>query len=312
MQFPFTLKHNCEFDVVGFGTNAVDFLIRVPHYPEFNSKVELLDYVQMPGGEIATTTVGLSRLGLRSSYVGRFGDDPAGDLGLSSLRNEGVDLRFAERIGDTPTQIAFIVIDERNGERTVIWKRDAKLHYNEDDAPLPAIESAKVLHVSPHDTGACTRLAKAARVNGTIVSVDVDKRFEGIEQLLENVDIMITSADFLRTLFGIEGGREALIKMQERFGSGIVGVTLGENGSLLLCNGQFIETRGYDVPGGCKDTTGAGDSFRVGLLYGLIEGYSIEESARMANAVAALKCRAVGARTSLPDRDELATFLKNS
>jgi sugar/nucleoside kinase (ribokinase family) len=104
MQFPFTLKPSTEFDVVGFGTNAVDFLIRVPHYPEFNSKVELLDYVQMPGGEIATTMVGLQRLGLRSSYVGRFGSDTAGDIGLRSLADEGVDLRFTERIDGAQTQ----------------------------------------------------------------------------------------------------------------------------------------------------------------------------------------------------------------
>ena len=94
--------------------------------------------------------------------------------------------------------------------------------------------------------------------------------------------------------------RAALRELQSRFGSAIVGITLGEKGSILLCGDTFIETPGFAVPGGCKDTTGAGDSFRVGLLYGMIRGESIEESARMANAVAALKCRAVGARTALP------------
>ena len=63
------------------------------------------------------------------------------------------------------------------------------------------------------------------------------------------------------------------------------------------------------VPGGCRDTTGAGDSYRVGLIYGLLHGASVEEAARMANAVAALKCRAVGARTSLPGRAELHDLL---
>ena len=311
MQFPFKLKDNAEFDVVGFGTNAVDFLIQVPHYPEFNSKVELTDYVQAAGGEIATSMVGIQRLGLRSSYVGRFGNDVAGDIGMRSLSKEGVDMTYAEQIDDARTQIAFIVIDERSGERTVIWKRDARLSYTESDVPVDAVRNTKVLHFTPHDARACIKLADAARRNGTIVSIDVDNVFEDLEQLLASVDIIIASSDFLPKLFGTIEPRDALVEMQKRFGAGLVGVTLGESGSLLLCGDEFVLTPGFEVPGGCKDTTGAGDSFRVGLLYGLITGQSIEESARVANAVAALKCRAIGARTGLPTPDELHGFLKN-
>ena len=311
MQFPFTLKKDAEFDVVGFGTNAVDFLIQVPHYPEFNSKIELTDYVRAAGGEIATSMAGLQRLGLRTSYVGRFGVDDAGKIGMSSLRDEGVNLRYAEAIPGAQTQIAFIIIDEQSGERTVIWKRDEKLHYRESDVPLDAIASVKVLHFTPHDARACIRMAKAARENGTIVSIDIDNVFNDVEQLLGCVDIIVASSDFPAKLFDrpIED-REALSEMQRRYDAGLVGLTLGDAGSLLLCNGEFIQTPGFEVPGGCRDTTGAGDSFRVGLLYGLIRGDSVEDSARIANAVAALKCRAVGARTALPTPDELDLLLK--
>lgn len=311
MQFPFTLKKEADFDVVGFGTNAVDFLIQVPHYPEFNSKVELTDYHQAAGGEIATSMVGLQRLGLRTSYVGRFGTDSAGELGLGSLRQEGVDLTYAEEIAGAQTQIAFIVIDERSGERTVIWKRDAKLHYSESAVPLDAVKSAKVLHFTPHDSRACIRLAESARANGTIISVDIDNVFDDVEELLGAVDIIIASADFPAKLFGARDRRAALHELHRRYGAGIVGLTLGAAGSLLLCGDVFIETPGFEVPGGCRDTTGAGDSFRVGLLYGLIKGETVEESARIANAVAALKCRAVGARTALPNQKELDSLLKN-
>lgn len=310
MQFPFTLKEKAQFDVVGFGTNAVDFLIQVPRYPEFNSKIELNDYTQAAGGEIATTMVGLRRLGLRSAYIGRFGSDAAGEIGMNSLRDEDVDLRYAERIDGARTQIAFIIIDERNGERTVIWQRDKKLHYGDADVPLEAVKNAKVLHFTPHDAQACLRLAAAARANGTIVSIDIDNVVEDVEALLKSVDIIIGSSDFLAKMFGVSDTRSALLEMQKRFDAGVVGVTLGDAGSLLLCGDQFIETKGFEVPGGCKDTTGAGDSFRVGLLYGLITGEPVEESARMANAVAALKCRSVGARTSLPTQPELVSFLK--
>src|SRR5215204_5364069 len=163
MNFPFKLAENRTFDVVGFGTNAVDFLIQVSEYPDFNSKVELIDYTQAPGGEIATTMVGLSRLGLRTRYVGRFGDDPAGDLGYGSLANEEVDLTFAERVPGAQTQIAFIVIDARNGERTVIWKRDKKLAYAATEAPLGSVRDTRVVHLTPHDTLACIALAREAR-----------------------------------------------------------------------------------------------------------------------------------------------------
>jgi sugar/nucleoside kinase (ribokinase family) len=282
----------------------------VPHYPEFNSKVELNDYTQAAGGEVATSMAGLRRLGLRTSYIGRFGNDHAGEIGIESLRHEGVDMQHAETIDGARTQIAFIVIDERNGERTVIWKRDEKLHYTADEAPIEAVASTKVLHFTPHDARACLRLAEAARSNGAIISIDVDNVFDGIEKLLGSVDIIIASSDFPAKLFGPMDERSALRELQSRFGAAIVGITLGENGSLLLCGDTFIETPGFAVPGGCKDTTGAGDSFRVGLLYGMINGESIEESARIANAVAALKCRAIGARTALPTPEEVDGLMK--
>lgn len=309
MQFPFKPIENREFDVIGFGTNAVDYLIQVPHYPPFNSKVELIDYVQAAGGEVATTMTGLQRLGLKTSYIGRFGSDPEGALGWKTLADDGVDLTWATRVDGARTQIAFIVIDAASGERTVIWKRDEKLAFSEDEAPVEAPASARVLHFTPHDARACLALARRAKEAGTIVSIDIDNIFEGVDELLHYVDILITSAEFPERLLGISDKRDAMREMAARYGCGVAGITLGEQGSMLLCGDTFIETAGFAVPGGCKDTTGAGDSYRVGLLYGLLKGDSIEESARMANAVAALKCRAVGARTSLPSVDELNELL---
>lgn len=309
MEFPFQFQSGRKFDVVGFGTNAVDFLIEVPEYPGFNSKVELHQYTQAAGGEVATTVVGLQRLGVRTAYVGRFGDDPAGAFGIKSLTDEGVNTAHAEQIAGADTQIAFIVIDARNGERTVIWKRDAKLAYTESDAPTDLAKCASVLHLTPHDARAATAMARAAKDAGTVVSIDVDNVFEGIEDLLPLVDILIASAEFPSRLLNTEDHRKALPEMAGRYGCGITGVTLGVEGSLLYCNGRFIESSAYAVPGGCKDTTGAGDAYRVGIIYGLINGLSIEEAARAANAVAALKCRALGARTSLPTESELLEFV---
>ena len=309
MRFPFNLARNKEFDVVGFGTNAVDYLIVVPEYPPFNSKIELENYTQLAGGEIASTMVGLRRLGLKTAYVGNFGTDSAGDFGLQTLRDEGVDVQFANRIKGAQTQIAFIIIDRRSGERTVIWKRDEKLTFTPETAPVELVRRTKIFHATPHDMLACREMARQAKDSGAIVSIDIDNTFDGLSEMIPLVDIFISSAEFPEKLVGIADKKESLREIRRRFGCPVVGMTLGESGSLILCGDEFIETNGCEVPNGCKDTTGAGDAFRVGFLYGLLKGETVEISAKMANAVAALKCREIGARTALPDETELAEML---
>jgi sugar/nucleoside kinase (ribokinase family) len=309
MKFSFLTKAAADFDVAGFGTNAVDYLIRVPVYPEYNSKVEISAYSREAGGEVASTLVGLERLGFRTAYAGRFGSDESGSFGLESLKNEGVDISYAER-AECPTQVGFILIDESTGERTVLWHRDERLAYTATDAPLTLAGRARILHMTAHDTGACVAMAKAAREAGVIVSLDVDRVFDGVNDLLPLVDILTTTSEFVENMAGSPDSQRSLADIAAKFGCGVVGVTLGRDGSLIYSAGVFIETRGFDVPGGCKDTTGAGDAFRAGLLYGVLTGESIETSARIANAVAALKCRGTGARSALPDKQELTTFIK--
>lgn len=310
MQFPFQLLPAADFDVVGFGTNAVDHLIRVPEYPAFDSKIELTGYAREAGGEAASTMVGLRRLGLTTAYAGRFGADKNGEFGLQTLVDEGVDVSYTERVPGATSQIAFIVIDERTGERTIIWHRDEKLAYEPSEAPLAAATRGKVLHLTPHDTQACIEMAKAAKEYGAVVSIDIDNMFDGIDGLLPFVDIFTASSSFPAKFNGSADERSVLREIRARFGCGVAGITRGSAGSIFLCEDVFIETDGFEVPNGCKDTTGAGDAFRAGLLYGLLTGESLDESARIANAVAALKCREPGARSALPEIQELNVLLK--
>jgi sugar/nucleoside kinase (ribokinase family) len=311
MRFLFTFHKDRAFDVLGFGTNAVDYLITVPEFPEFGSKVELVASTRAAGGEVASTLVGLQRLGMRTIYAGCFGNDDEGNFGIRSLELEGVDISLSKRIAGAKTQIAFILIDEMSGERTVIWKRDQLLDYAPDDSLFDKLTSCKILHMTPHDTAACIVLAEKAREAGTVVSLDIDNVFDRIDELLPLVDLLICSSDFPEKLTGIKERTDALSEMGRKFGNRFIGMTLGDKGSLLVCNETFVETPGYDVPGGCRDTTGAGDAFRAGFLYGFLKEISVEESAKLANAVAALKCRGIGARTTLPDPNELDAFLKN-
>ena len=86
-------------------------------------------------------------------------------------------------------------------------------------------------------------------------------------------------------------------------------MTLGDQGAVIYCEGQFLKSPAYTAPGGCKDTTGAGDAFRGGFLYGMLTGEDIETSMKLGNAVAAMKCSALGARPGLPTLQQLKTFL---
>lgn len=309
MRFPFELNSKKEFDAVGFGLNAVDYLIVAPTYPQFDTKTRFLEFTKAAGGQTATAMVGLQRLGLRTSYAGRFGSDAEGRFGLQTLRDDNVDTEFAETIDGARTQTAFIIIDAATGERTILWDRDARLSYAEEDAPVRLGAHGRVLHLDAHDPAACAIVARAARAAGAIISVDVDNIYDRLPELLPLTDILISSSEFPARLTGIADERTALAEIKSRYGCAVVGMTRGVRGAMILCEGIFLESPAFSVPGGCRDTTGAGDAFHAGFLYGLLTDEGVEESLRLGCAVATLKCRALGARTALPSRAELKDFL---
>jgi sugar/nucleoside kinase (ribokinase family) len=310
VRFPFEPPDAREFDAVGFGLNAVDHLVVVPAYPEFDTKIRLVEHVRAAGGQTASAMTGLQRLGRRTAYAGRFGSDDAGRFGFEELRAEGVDVALAEVVEGARNQIAFILIDARTGERTVIWDRDERLAYSEDDVPRGLAARGRVLHMDAHDPRACARLAREARGAGTIVSLDIDNIYDGLAELLPYVDVLISSKEFPRRLTGVDEERAALVAAKSLLrADALIGMTLGERGAVVYHGGVFLESRAYGVPGGCRDTTGAGDAFHAGFLHGMLDGEEIESCLNLGCAVAALKCRALGARTALPAAQELANFL---
>ncbi len=309
MRIPLQLPGNRDFDAVGFGLNAVDHLIVVPEYPAFDTKVRFTEYEKSAGGQTASAMVSLQRLGLKTAYAGRFGSDEDGRFGLRAIEYEGVNLDFTEMIDGADNQIAFIIIDSRSGERTIIWDRDERLSYRPDEAPVDLATRGRVLHVDAHDPPACAVMARAAHDAGAIVTADIDNIYEGLPDLLPLIDVLITPAEFPHRLIGISDERAALVEIESCFGCAIVGITRGARGALVYCEGEFIESPAFEVPGGCRDTTGAGDAFHGGFIYGMLGGESLETCTKLGNAVAALKCRSLGARAALPTVDELREFI---
>jgi sulfofructose kinase len=274
--------------------------------------MRLVEHKQSAGGQTATAMVSLRRLGLKTAYAGRFGSDPEGQFGFKSLVDEDVNVDFAEVVEGATNQIAFITIDARSGERTIIWDRDERLAYKPEDAPAEFGSLGRVLHLDAHDPPACVRVAQAAKSSGTIISADIDNVYEGLPELLPLIDILIGSKEFPQRVTGIADERAALIELHRRYGCAVVGMTIGAAGAVIYCDGEFIESRGFRAPGGCRDTTGAGDAFHGGFLYGFLTDQDLETSLQLGNAVAAIKCSALGARTALPTNSELQIFLSNS
>lgn len=307
MEFGIEIPEAKPFDGVALGLNAVDHLIVVPHYPEFNSKIPYQSHTLAPGGQSATAMVTLARLGLSARYIGKVGSDEEGRFQISSLASEGVDTAGIIVVEGAESQNAFIIIDQATGERTILWRRDERLTIREEEVDERAVTAGRVLHIDGHDVAASIASARFARRAGIPVVLDIDNVYAGAEDLLPLVDFLISSSSFPERVTGERDIAEALKRLHEDYGSLMVAATLGSDGALGYIHDQYVHSPAFKVE--CRDTTGAGDAFHGGFIYGLLKGFSVEETLKFANAVAALKCRAVGARTALPRIDEVNSLL---
>jgi sulfofructose kinase len=289
-----------KIDVVGLGLNAVDTIVRVPKYPVLGSKARILHSVTQAGGQIATALVTCHRLGLSTRYIGKVGDDAAGRMQLASLRREGVEVRHVRTSRRTPNQLAYILVDEKTGERTVLWDRDPRLAVSPSDFDRRAVSTARVLLLDGCDVEACSQAARWAKAAGIPVVADLDTVYKNVERLLPLIDYLIASADFLPALTGKTDPFRALEHMARKFRVTGPGVTLGGDGALLYEQGRFHYSPGFVVR--AVDTTGAGDVFHGAFIYGLLSGWSINRMVAFSNAMAALNCTALGARGGIATR----------
>jgi len=292
-----------SFDVVGLGLNATDVAIEVPAYPAFNSKVAFTSARWQAGGQTATALVVCQRLGLRTKYIGRVGSDPMGDFQWQSLRAEGIGLEDVKIVPDCPNQTAYIIIDEKTGERTILWYRDPRLTINVDDLRPEMVQRGRLLHVDAHDNAAAAQAARWAREAGIPVTADVDNIYPDLEALLDGVDYLISSSTFPEAYTGEDDLFQALARLQGRYPRlRLVGATLGDDGALALAEGRYLYQPAYALP--CRDTTGAGDVFHGAFAYALLQGWAMERALDFSNAMAGLNCGAVGARGGIASQAE--------
>jgi len=305
MRFNLPLQDK-PFDVVGMGLNAVDFISVVPEFPAPNSKMEILHFSKQGGGQVATALVALSRWGVKTKYIGKVGEDDLGNFSLHSIRQEGVEVSSVTTEPSATNQVAIILVEKSTGERTILWNRDERLMYRKGELRKEEVCSGKILHLDGHDIQAALQCVRWAKEEGIPTLIDLDKVESLTSKLIQEIDFVITSSRFPMLYTGISDQRKALLELQKHT-SGFLCATLGHEGAVALINGEFLYVKGFEVK--ALDTTGAGDVFHAGFIYGLLQNWEVAEILRFANAVAALKCRDLGGRKGIPSLEEVQRFL---
>lgn len=307
MEFGIDIPRDKTFDAVALGLNAIDHLIVVPHFPAFNTKIPFISHTLAPGGQCATAMVALARLGMRTRYIGKVGSDDIGRVQIESIAAEGVDCTSTAVVEGAETQTAFIIVEQQTGERTILWHRDERLTMTAGEVDRAAVTSGRVLHLDGHDVHASIAAARYAREAGVPTVLDIDNAYPGFEELLPLIDFIVCSSNFAERVTGEKDIRAGLKRLSDTSRSPFVSATLGREGAMAFFQDRFISSPAFEID--CRDTTGSGDAFHGGFIYGLLAGLSVEGTLRFANAVAGLNCRAVGARTALPTLGEVNALL---
>lgn len=279
-------------DLVGVGLNATDTVISLSTFPAIGAKVEFDTMQVLPGGQTATAVVACQTWGMRTRYVGKLGDDHAAQMHRDAFSAAGVEAQILTA-ADTASAQSIILVDG-SGERTVLLKRDERTCLSAKDVQPEWIQTARVLHVDGFDTAAATRAATWASEAGIAVVADLDEIYAGVYDLLPLIDYLIVSRDFPRRLTGERSLERALQQMREEFGCKLTAATLGHDGVLAWDGAHFHYRPAFLVP--VVDTTGAGDLFHAGFIYGLVQGWPLDRQLDFACAAAALNCTAAGAR----------------
>jgi sulfofructose kinase len=294
--------------VTGLGQCSLDYLALVDVYPQVDSKKEVLQWQEQCGGPVATALAALSRLGVSCRFCGITGDDPAGERIRRSLVFEGVDVRgLVARKGEI-SQIAFIVIEKKTARRTIFWRRPSgePLAEEEIDAGFLSGSNFLLLDGLMHDASMCA--ARRARELHIPVMLDGGSARPGMVDLARLSDYAVVSEEFARGL-GWDMARDALCRERENLGVKVLTVTLGEKGNVTVSDDAVIEIPAFGVK--ALDTTGAGDVFHGGYIYGILQGWDLRDTVIFASALAAMKCTKIGGRAGIPKLDEVIAFLRD-
>lgn len=274
--------------------------------------------LQCPGGAPANVAVGIARLGGQSAFIGRVGNDPFGRFMSKTLADERVDVKWMRLDPAHRTSTVLVDLDE-HGERSFTFMVRPSADLFLETADLPTFSAGEWLHVcsialSAEPSRSATFQAMAAiREAGGCVSFDPNIRPDlwpdenelrrCLEQALQSADVVKLSVEELAFLTGDAEVNVGLHALMARCPARLVLITMGKEGVIAWHDGAVKHYPATPVQ--CVDTTGAGDAFVAGLLFGLAAGQDLTPVIALAQRCGALATTAKGAMTALPWQHEL-------
>ncbi|ADB57338.1 carbohydrate kinase family protein [Archaeoglobus profundus] len=293
-------------DAVGFGALNLDKVFLVSEIPKAEEESYVIDLQFSAGGSSANTIVGLAKLGLKTGFIGKVGKDKEGEFLIRDLKSYGVDTGNVI-VSEGRTGCAMVFVD-RDGRRAILIDPAVNDTVGFDEIDLEFVNQFKLLHLSSFVCKVSWKSFEAQKrlveiFNG-IVSFDpgsVYAKFglEKIKPIIKHTNIFMPNEIEVKLLTGLnyKEGAEFFLKWCD-----IVVVKRGEEGCYIASNEGCYEVPAHKVR--VVDTTGAGDAFNAGFLYGLLRGKNLEECAKLGNYLASLCIQHVGARTYLKHIDK--------
>ncbi len=306
-------------EVVGLGALNIDHIYKVERILDDGEAV-VNEAASFPGGSAANTVYGLAKLGVNTGFTGVVGDDAEGKILLQDFRKVGVDISQIKVKSKAKTG-SVLCLSDRLGKRSLYVLPDANNLLTINDLDLSYINQAKMLHVSSFADDRQFKMSvklidsldlsvKISFAPGALYTV---KGFKALAPILGRTYLLFINHNEMRQLTGEEIIAGAEICLNQ--GCQNVVVTLGKGTRLrkttAVCyirdaSNEYVVQSGNRDMGAEADTTGAGDAFAAGFLYGLLKGKGLEECGRLGNIEAQFKIAKMGAREGLPTHDELS------
>ncbi len=296
-----------KFDVIGFGALNVDKLYKVNKIAKEDEESFVLGFQEAPGGSAANTVAGLARLGLKTGYIGKVASDHEGKLLLKDFKREKVDAGGIIITSTGRSGVATGYVDVK-GQRSLYVDPGVNDILEFEEISLEYASQAEFLHltsfVGEKPFKAQNRLVRELpkiKVSFDPGEIYARKGLSTLKTLVERSFVVFPNENEVRMLTGkgLREGSEILIKK----GAGIVAVKLGEKGCYVTDGKESHMVEPYRTK--VVDTTGAGDAFCAGFLYGLIRDKDLYTCAKLGNSVASRCITETGARTGLPRLTEL-------